>query len=73
MTDYLYIAADPKGSDAPAIGQLGVGLIISMIAHRRPAVEFYQPPLAALWLRTFDFFLLPISIDALEQGDARAL
>ena len=73
ITDYLYIAANPKGADAPAISQLGVRLIISMIAHRRPAAEFYTPPLTALWLRTFDFFLLPIPVDMLEQGVRAAL
>ena len=73
ITDYLYIAARPEGSDAPAIRQLGVRLVISMIAHRRPPAEFYQPPLNALWLRTFDFFLLPIPVDLLEQGTQAAL
>jgi protein tyrosine phosphatase (PTP) superfamily phosphohydrolase (DUF442 family) len=73
ITDYLYIAANPKGSDASEITQLGVRLIISMIAHRRPAAEFYAPPLSALWLRTFDFFLLPIPVDVLERGVRAAL
>jgi len=73
ITEYLYIAANPKGSDAPAISQLGVRLIISMVAHRRPAAEFSEPPLSALWLRTFDFFLLPIPVDMLERGVQAAL
>ena len=73
ITDYLYIAASPKGADAPEISQLGVRLIISMIAHRRPAAEFNASPLTALWLRTFDFFLLPIPLDVLEQGVRAAL
>ena len=73
ITDYLYIAANPKGKDAPAISQLGVRLVISMVAHRRPAAEFSVSPLSALWLRTFDFFLLPIPVDALERGARAAL
>jgi len=73
ITDYLYIAARPEGTDARAIGGLDVRLIISMVAHRRPAAEFYTPPLSALWLRTFDFFLLPIPVDTLEQGVRAAL
>ena len=73
ITDYLYIAAKPKGTDAAAIGQLGVRLIISMVAHRRPPAAFSEPPLSALWLRTFDFFLLPIPMDMLEQGVRAAL
>jgi protein tyrosine phosphatase (PTP) superfamily phosphohydrolase (DUF442 family) len=73
ITDYLYIAARPKGTDAPEISRLGVRLIISMVAHRRPPAEFNRPPLASLWLRTFDFFLLPIPVDALERGVRAAL
>jgi len=73
ITDYLYIAARPEGVDARAISELGVRLIISMVAHRRPAAEFDKPPLSALWLRTFDFFLLPIPVDLLAQGVRAAL
>lgn len=73
ITDYLYIAARPKGTDAREIRELGVRLIVSMVAHRRPPAEFYKPPLTALWLRTFDFFLLPIPVDTLEQGVQAAL
>ena len=73
ISDDLYIAASPKGSDAAAISQLEVRLVICMIAHRRPAAEFDAPPLSALWLRTFDFFLLPIPVDLLERGVRAAL
>jgi len=73
ITDYLYIAARPKGTDAREIRDLDVRLIISMVAHRRPPAEFYRPPLSTLWLRTFDFFLLPIPVDLLEQGVDAAL
>jgi hypothetical protein len=73
ITDYLHIAARPKGADARIIVDLGVRLIISMVAHRRPPAEFSAPPLTALWLRTFDFFLLPIPVDFLEQGVRAAL
>lgn len=73
ITEYLYIAAKPKGADAAAIRELGVRLVISMVAHRRPAAEFDEPPLKTLWLRTFDFFLLPIPVHLLEQGVLAAL
>lgn len=73
ITEYLYIAAKPKGGDAAAIKELGVRLVISMVAHRRPAAEFDDPPLKSLWLRTFDFFLLPIPVHLLEQGVLAAL
>ena len=73
ITDYLYIAARPEGRDAGEIRDLGVRLIISMVAHRRPAAEFSRPPLTTVWLRTFDFFLLPIPVDSLEQGVQAAL
>jgi protein tyrosine phosphatase (PTP) superfamily phosphohydrolase (DUF442 family) len=73
ITDYLYIGAKPKGADAREMTDLGVRLIISMVAHRRPAAEFYVAPLSALWLRTFDFFLLPIPVNMLEQGVRTAL
>jgi protein tyrosine phosphatase (PTP) superfamily phosphohydrolase (DUF442 family) len=73
ITDYLYIAANPKGQDARLMADLGVRLVISMVAHRRPPAEFYKPPLSALWLRTFDFFLLPIPVNMLERGVQAAL
>jgi protein tyrosine phosphatase (PTP) superfamily phosphohydrolase (DUF442 family) len=73
ITDYLYIAARPQGADARSIDDLGVRLVISMVAHRRPAAEFYRTPLNVLWFRTFDFFLLPIPVDVLAQGVRAAL
>jgi protein tyrosine phosphatase (PTP) superfamily phosphohydrolase (DUF442 family) len=73
ITDYLIVAASPKAKDAKVIAELGVRLIISMVAHRRPAAEFNKPPLTALWLRTVDFFLLPIPVNALDRGVQTAL
>ncbi|MGD8464626.1 MAG: dual specificity protein phosphatase family protein [Anaerolineae bacterium] len=73
ITDYLYIASQLKNEDLPAIEALDVRLIINMIAHRRVSSELTQPPRTVVWLRTFDFFLLPIPVKTLYRGVRAAL
>jgi protein tyrosine phosphatase (PTP) superfamily phosphohydrolase (DUF442 family) len=72
ITDYLYIASLPKAEDAETIRERNVSLIINMIFIRPPEV-YTQPPFRMLTLRTFDFPLLPIPIDKLNEGVEAAL
>lgn len=73
ITDYLYIASQLKNEDLPALEALDVRLIINMIAHRRVPRDLAQPPRTVVWLRTFDFFLLPIPVKTLNRGVQAAL
>jgi protein tyrosine phosphatase (PTP) superfamily phosphohydrolase (DUF442 family) len=73
ITDYLYIASQLQNEDLPAIEALDVRLIINMIAHRRVPRQLIQPPRTVVWLRTFDFFLLPIPVKTLYRGVRAAL
>jgi protein tyrosine phosphatase (PTP) superfamily phosphohydrolase (DUF442 family) len=73
ITEYLYIASRVKDDDIEAILQLGVDLIISMIVQRRPPKTLTAEGLEILWLRTFDFPLIPIPLRTLERGVRAAL
>jgi protein tyrosine phosphatase (PTP) superfamily phosphohydrolase (DUF442 family) len=73
ITDSLFVGAQPTPADAPALRDLGIGLVISMRGEFRPHPVFSQPPLASLWLRTIDTFLTPIPMRALERGVRAAL
>ena len=73
ITDYLYIASQLKNEDLPALEALDVRLIINMIAHRRVPRDLAKPPRTVVWLRTFDFFLLPIPVKTLNRGVQAAL
>ena len=73
ITEYLYIASRIKGDDLQAILQLDPGLIISMIVQRRPPRVLSEEGLEVLWLRTFDFFLIPIPLRTLKRGVEAAL
>jgi hypothetical protein len=48
-------------------------LVISMIVQRKPPEALAQPPRIVLWLRTFDFPLLPIPLRTLNRGVLAAL
>jgi len=73
ITDYLYVSRRLRERDIEAFQQLDVRLIISMIAHIRPPKAIQEMPLEVLWLRTFDFFLLPIPVKKLDRGVEVAL
>jgi len=73
ITDFLFVGAQPNAADAPALRDLNIGLVISMRGEVRPHPVFSQPPLASLWVRTFDTFLTPIPMPALERGVRAAL
>ena len=73
ITEHLYIASRIRGSDLEAILQLDPGLIISMIVQRRPPKVLTAEGLEVLWLRTFDFPLIPIPLKTLKRGVEAAL
>ena len=73
ITEHLYIASRIKDDDIEAILQLGPDLIISMIVQRRPPKTLAAEQLEVLWLRTFDFLLIPIPLRTLKRGVEAAL
>jgi len=73
ITENLYIASRVKGEHLEYILQLDPGLIISMIVHRRPPKALSEKGLKVLWLRTFDFPLIPIPVKTLNRGVEAAL
>lgn len=68
ITDYLYVGGQPAHTECEDLGALNVGLVINMRGESKPHFAFGTPPLSVLWLRTYDFFLTPISMGVLEQG-----
>jgi len=73
ITENLYVASRIKDDDLDAIFQLGPDLIISMIVQRRPPKALAAEGLDVLWLRTFDFILIPIPLRTLRRGVEAAL
>ena len=73
ITETLYISTQLTDQDVEAVRELDVGLVIGMIAHIRPPRRLAELPVEVLWLRTFDFFLLPIPLRSLYTGVEAAL
>lgn len=73
ITDYLFVASKITKKNIDEVTDLDPMLVISMIAHRRPPKELDQLPTNVLWLRTFDFFLLPIPIKTIVRGVEAAI
>jgi protein-tyrosine phosphatase len=73
ITESLYVAARVKEDDLAATLRLDPDLIISMIVQRRPPRSLTSAGLKVLWLRTFDFALIPIPLKALKRGVEAAL
>jgi protein tyrosine phosphatase (PTP) superfamily phosphohydrolase (DUF442 family) len=73
ITENLYIASRVKGDHLEDILQLDPGLIISMIVQRCPPTALTEEGLNVLWLRTFDFPLIPIPLKTLNRGVEAAL
>ncbi|HEY53352.1 MAG TPA: dual specificity protein phosphatase family protein [Caldilineae bacterium] len=72
ITESLYIAANPRADVVESIQQLGVRMVISMIAIR-PTRAFFRRPFKLLILPTADDPRLPIPLFALKYGVKRAL
>jgi protein tyrosine phosphatase (PTP) superfamily phosphohydrolase (DUF442 family) len=73
ITEYLTISSKVTKENVDEILDLDPRLVISMIFQRKPPEALAQPPRTVLWLRTFDFPLLPISMGLLERGVRAAL
>ena len=73
ITDTLFVGTTPEVDDYAALRALGVQLVINMRFDHRLAPDAHDPPLAILWLRTFDMPLLPIPLRPLRRGAAAAL
>lgn len=73
ITDSLLIGTTPQPDDYDVLRALGVRLIINMRFDRRLTPDRGQPPLAILWLRSFDMPLLPIPLRLLRRGARDAL
>ena len=73
IAEDLYIASRVKTGDLEAVLQLDPALIISMIVQRRPPKALTAEGLEVLWLRTFDFPLIPIPLRTLKRGAEAAL
>ena len=73
ITENLYIASLVKGEHLEDLLRLDPGLIISMIVQQRPPKALTEEGLTVLWLRTFDFPLIPIPLKTLNRGVESAL
>ncbi len=73
ITDYLFVGGQPSAGEAGQLAELGIELVINMRANARPPAAFQRPPLSALWLKTHDFPLLFIPVEALMDGVRAAL
>jgi protein-tyrosine phosphatase len=73
ITDHLYVSTELKDQDIQVVQELDVRLVIGMIAHIRPPRRLAELPVEVVWLRTFDFFLLPIPLRTLYRGVEAAL
>jgi hypothetical protein len=73
ITEYLTISSKVTKQNVDAILDLDPQLVISMIFQRKPPDELVQPPRMVLWLRTFDFPLIPIPVRTLNRGVEAAL
>lgn len=73
ITKHLYVASRVKRDDLETVLELEPDLVISMIVQRRPPKALAAEGLEVLWLRTFDFPLIPIPLRALKRGVEAAL
>ena len=73
ITDHLYVSSKVTKKNVTAVLELDPRLVISMIFQRKPPEALEQPPRSVLWLRTFDFPLLPIPLRTLNRGVEAAL
>lgn len=73
ITDYLYVGAQIGHEHVEELKVMKFDLIISMIGQVAPAEIYTLPPFKTLWIKTYDSFLLPISIEKLLTGVEVAL
>jgi hypothetical protein len=73
VTDYLYVGSRIGKEHADELKVLNFNLIISMIGQMPPDEVYTLPPFKTLWIKTYDTFLIPISIAKLLVGVTAAL
>lgn len=73
ITDSLYVGTAPHPKDYDTLRDLKIDLILNMRINRWPYPDPHDPPLPTLWLPTFDFPLLPMSLTMLQRGVIAAL
>ncbi len=73
VTDYLYVGSKMGKEDADELKGLNFNLIISMIGQMAPDKIYTLPPFKTLWIKTYDTFFTPISINKLLIGVTAAL
>lgn len=69
----LIIGTTPEAIDYDLLRRLGAGLVMNMRVEQRPQPDPHDPPLASLWLPTFDSPFFPIPVKKLLQGALAAL
>ena len=73
VTNYLYVGSRIGKEHADELKALNFDLIISMIGQMAPDKIYTLPPFKTLWIKTYDTFLIPISIKKLLIGVEAAL
>ena len=73
VTDYLYVGSRVGKENSDELKELNFNLIISMIGQIPPDEIYTLSPFNTLWIRTYDTFLVPISIKKLLAGVEAAL
>jgi dual specificity MAP kinase phosphatase len=73
ITDDIFVGTTPGTEDYDLLRERGVTLVINMRFENRPQPDNHNPPMARLWLRTFDSPLIPIPMRALHKGVGAAL
>jgi hypothetical protein len=73
ITDYLYVGSRIGKEHVDEIKVLKFNLIISMIGQIKPDEIYTLPPFKTVWIRTYDSFFAPISINKLLIGVEAAL
>jgi protein tyrosine phosphatase (PTP) superfamily phosphohydrolase (DUF442 family) len=73
ITEYLSLSSKVTKKNVDEVLELDLRLVISMIVQRKPPEALEQPPRSVLWLRTFDFPLIPIPVRTLNRGVEVAL
>jgi len=73
VTDYLYVGSKIGKEQADELKLLNFNLIISMIGQMPPDEVYTLPPFKTLWIKTYDTFLIPISMAKLLVGVTAAL
>jgi protein-tyrosine phosphatase len=73
INEDLYVGTTPDTEDYDLLRDRGVTLVINMRFESRPQPDDHNPPLARMWLPTFDSPLIPIPLRAIHKGVRAAL